>query len=441
LVSGAIGEELAVEAMRAGAQDYVMKDRLTRLVPAIEREVREAQGRRDRRLTQRELAAIVESSEDAIIGRNLQGHVTAWNAGARQLFGYEAADMLGDTLTRLLPPERAAEEDALLERLRIGEKVAPVETVRVARDGRRIDVSLKISPVRDSRRLMGVSEIVRDITDRKMVEAAQAAWQTELERLVTERTEDVRTAHRELQAAFEQQRELEGQITEAAEREQARLGAELHDGVCQQLTGISYLLQTLELQLHGQPINVTHTLERIEKIAQQSIREARALAKGFYPVDLQRLGLVAVLEDLTRSAASGTARVGSGRHGQTGNGCGGARVGAPGERGHPAVPHRPRGIVQRLQTCAGPADRRAPRGHPRGVGAHGHRRRDRWADDAGRGRWDGFTDHASPVGTDRGPLDRRATSAPRDASALPGTADQTTRRRAAFLLAAIPTAS
>jgi PAS domain S-box-containing protein len=119
------------------------------------------------------LAAIVESSEDAIVGKTLDGIIRSWNAGAQRIFGYTPEEAVGRSITLIIPPERQDEERAILERLRRGERVEHFETVRVAKDGRRLDISLTISPVRDDEgRIIGASKIARDITGRKRAEAA-----------------------------------------------------------------------------------------------------------------------------------------------------------------------------------------------------------------------------------------------------------------------------
>ena len=119
------------------------------------------------------LAAIVEASEDAIVSKTLDGVIRSWNAGAERLFGYTAAEAVGQSITLIIPPERHDEERAILERLRRGERVEHFETVRVARDGRRIDISLTVSPLLDEDgQVIGASKIARDITERKQVEAA-----------------------------------------------------------------------------------------------------------------------------------------------------------------------------------------------------------------------------------------------------------------------------
>jgi PAS domain S-box-containing protein len=123
-------------------------------------------------------ASIVESSFDAIITKNLDGIVTSWNAAAEHMFGYAAAEIIGKPVRVLIPPERQAEEDEILARLRQGERIAPFETVRVAKDGGHLDISLTISPVRDaSGTIVAASKIARDITERKRAAAALAAHQ------------------------------------------------------------------------------------------------------------------------------------------------------------------------------------------------------------------------------------------------------------------------
>ncbi len=117
------------------------------------------------------LAAIVESSDDAIISKSLDGIVTSWNAAAERLFGYRAEEMVGYSIRRILPPDRQHEEDQILERLRRGEQIDHFETVRQTKDGRRLEVSVTISPIRDAHgTIIGASKIARDITARKQAE-------------------------------------------------------------------------------------------------------------------------------------------------------------------------------------------------------------------------------------------------------------------------------
>jgi PAS domain S-box-containing protein len=115
------------------------------------------------------LAAIVGSSDDAIISKDLNGIVTSWNVGAERIFGYAAHEMVGQSVLKLIPPDRHGEEPRILERLRNGERIDHFETVRVRKDGSTVDVSLTISPVRNSEgEIVGASKIARDITQQKL---------------------------------------------------------------------------------------------------------------------------------------------------------------------------------------------------------------------------------------------------------------------------------
>lgn len=128
------------------------------------RRAEEAQGR---------LAAIVASSDDAIISKDLNGIIASWNAGASRIFGYAPEETIGRHITLLIPPELHAEEDIILARLRKGERIEHFETVRVTKSGKKLDVSLTISPIRDSKsQVIGASKIARDISDRKRIEDA-----------------------------------------------------------------------------------------------------------------------------------------------------------------------------------------------------------------------------------------------------------------------------
>jgi len=133
------------------------------LIDITERKVAEATAQR--------LALIVESSDDAIISKDINSIITSWNGGAERLFGYTANEVIGKPITILIPPERLDEEPAILERIRRGQRVEPYETVRVRKHGSLIDISLTVSPVRNAQgKVIGASKIARDITERKRAE-------------------------------------------------------------------------------------------------------------------------------------------------------------------------------------------------------------------------------------------------------------------------------
>jgi PAS domain S-box-containing protein len=118
------------------------------------------------------LASIVESSDDAIVSKNLNGIITSWNKGAERIFGYLAEEVIGKPITILIPPERDHEEGVILGRIRRGDRIDHFETIRRRKDGNLIDVSLTVSPVKDANgKIVGASVIARDITERKQSEA------------------------------------------------------------------------------------------------------------------------------------------------------------------------------------------------------------------------------------------------------------------------------
>lgn len=131
---------------------------------------------------ERLLSAIVDSSDDAIVSKNLRGIVTSWNRGAERLFGYTAEEMVGQPVLRLFPPDRLEEEPKILAQLQRGERVDHFDTQRVTKDGRLIEVSLTISPVRNAEGvIVGASKIARDITARKKWEEAMVSSRQKLE--------------------------------------------------------------------------------------------------------------------------------------------------------------------------------------------------------------------------------------------------------------------
>jgi PAS domain S-box-containing protein len=135
------------------------------------------------------LAAIVESSDDAIIGKDLSGIVRSWNRGAETIFGYTASEMIGCPVQRLFPPDRLAEEDRILARIRAGERVDHHETIRRRKDGSDFPVSITISPIRGpDGAIVGASKIVRDVSERHAAQAELQRAKADLEQVLIERT-------------------------------------------------------------------------------------------------------------------------------------------------------------------------------------------------------------------------------------------------------------
>jgi PAS domain S-box-containing protein len=146
------------------------------------------------------LAAIVESSDDAIIGRDLNGIITSWNKGAERIFGHPASEMIGDSMERLVPADRQGEEDWILSEIKHGGNVEHFETKRLTKDRRLIDISITSSPIKDEAgKVVGVSKVAREITDRKAAEIIRQE-NLNLEQRVAERTAQLQMANEELQS-------------------------------------------------------------------------------------------------------------------------------------------------------------------------------------------------------------------------------------------------
>jgi PAS domain S-box-containing protein len=162
------------------------------------------------------LAAIVEGSDDAIASKTLDGIVTSWNPAAARLLGYRPEEIIGKSVTLIIPPERQAEEDTILGQLRRGERVDHFETVRLAKDGTRLDVSLTISPIRDpTGAIVGASKILRDITARKRSEE-RLREETQVRELLGEAARVVVTAQLDLERVVQGITDIAREITGAA---------------------------------------------------------------------------------------------------------------------------------------------------------------------------------------------------------------------------------
>lgn len=186
------------------------------------------------------LASIVASSDDAIISKTLDGIITSWNAAAERLYGYSAEEVLGQHISIILPRERMAEEKQIMERLLTGLSTDHFETIRIAKDGRPIDVSLTVSPVRDNAgKIVGASKVARDITARKEVEAQLQRYMKALERSNQDLEDFAHIASHDLREPL---RGLHNHASFLIEDYRDKLG---EDGV-RRLERLSYLSQRME---------------------------------------------------------------------------------------------------------------------------------------------------------------------------------------------------
>lgn len=235
----------------------------------------------------RRLGAIVDGSDDAIVSLRLDGTVMSWNTGAERMFGYTVDEIVGHSITRILPSGNQADESWVYPVLRGEESVQNYDTVRISKDGRRIDVSITMSPLKDQTgRILGVSKIIRDISERKRSQVLLHQALGELEKKVQERTTELSQANRSL-------RDLSGRLMQVQEDERSRLARDLHDEVGQLLTALKIDLQALQHGASGRLPGgeLTDSLGLVDRL----LTQVRTLALDLRPSILDDLGLVPAL--------------------------------------------------------------------------------------------------------------------------------------------------
>src|SRR5438270_6620721 len=170
-----LGRRIEITGVRADGSEILVELAITTFhiqeEPVFAAYLRDITARKKGEEAGRTLAAIIESSEDAIISKDLDGKITSWNQAAERLYGYTSDEVIGKPITILIPPERQSEEPQILERIRRGERVDHYETVRRRKDGTLFDISATVSPIKDENgQVIGASKIARDITERIQIE-------------------------------------------------------------------------------------------------------------------------------------------------------------------------------------------------------------------------------------------------------------------------------
>jgi two-component system sensor histidine kinase UhpB len=254
------------------------------------------------------LAAIVDSSDDAIVSKTLDGIITSWNRGAEQLFGYTAAEAIGRQIFLIIPEDREAEEHDVLARLRRGEKIDHFETVRQTKDGRRVAVSLTVSPIRDAAgNVIGASKVARDITDRTVAQEALRRAHEQLEERVRQRTAELSRSNDALRMEVVERQRIEQQrarlltrLVLAQEEERRRIARELHDQLGQHLTALRLTLETLKAQ-SIERTDLSVQIETLQDLARQLDEDISFRVWELRPTPLETVGLRAALTNFAHN--------------------------------------------------------------------------------------------------------------------------------------------
>ena len=266
-VSGSLGEERAIDALKSGATDYVLKDRLQRLPAVVRRALTEARDRRERRSAEIALeeqrlllGTLIDSLPEIVYSVDTAGKLTVVNRALLDMLNKKREEVLGKRLSEVWPEETVLDiENQGTNVLRTGRSLNDQERAWIAADGTIRWFTFTMVPLRDHGTIAGLVCTVREVTAQKA---------------------------------------LEQEILEISNREQRRLGSDLHDGLGQELTGLSLLLKGLEVQLSREAQQYLSQIARLSDLLARAIQSTRSLARGLAPVNLERGGLTEALKHL-----------------------------------------------------------------------------------------------------------------------------------------------
>jgi PAS domain S-box-containing protein len=249
------------------------------------------------------LASIVDSSDDAIVSKTLEGVITSWNKGAERLFGYTAKEAIGQPISMIIPLDRRDEETRILARLRQGEPIDHFDTVRLRKDGTKLEISLSISPVRDAAgKIIGASKIARDITGRKRIERelheSEQRFRTLADALDTQvqfRTQELRRRNAEILQQSDQLQDLSGRLMFAQDEERRRIARELHDSAGQHLAALGMGLARIEDDAKRDPARLSKSIKDAQDLIQDLTQEIRTTSYLLHPPMLDESGLSSAL--------------------------------------------------------------------------------------------------------------------------------------------------
>jgi PAS domain S-box-containing protein len=249
------------------------------------------------------LASIVDSSDDAIISKTLEGVITSWNAGAERLFGYSAKEAIGRHISLIIPHDRRDEETRILARLSQGERIDHFDTIRMRKDGAKLEISLSISPVRDSAgKIIGASKIARDISGRKRIERelyeSEQRFRTLADALDTQvqfRTQELVRRNAEILQQSDQLRDLSGRLMFTQDEERRRIARELHDSAGQSLAALGMSLARIDDDAKRDPARLSKGIKDAQDLIQNLTREIRTTSYLLHPPMLDESGLSSAL--------------------------------------------------------------------------------------------------------------------------------------------------
>jgi PAS domain S-box-containing protein len=242
------------------------------------------------------LAAIVDSSEDAIVSKTLDGIITSWNAGAERLFGYTASEAVGQHISLIIPLNRRDEETVIIERIKQGDRIEHFDTVRMRKNKTPLDIALTVSPVRDaSGKIIGASKIARDITERKRTERELRESEERYRTLADALDTQVQFRTRDLQRSNSELRELSGRLLKSQDMERRHIARELHDSAGQTLAALGMSLAQLAQDAKNDPAQAQGIADA-ETLVQRLSREIRTTSYLLHPPLLDESGLASALD-------------------------------------------------------------------------------------------------------------------------------------------------